>query len=40
LAAHAVKQKRLQGLCIGYGCVDVDDIARAVRLMEQALRRE
>jgi GntR family transcriptional regulator / MocR family aminotransferase len=30
LSAHAIGKLRVQGLCIGYGCVEVDQIARAV----------
>ncbi|MBW8845160.1 MAG: PLP-dependent aminotransferase family protein [Burkholderiales bacterium] len=36
LSAYAVNE-RTQGLCIGYGCMEVDPIARAVRAMGRAL---
>jgi len=38
LSAYAVVKARMHGLCIGYGCVEVDQIARAVRAMGRALR--
>ena len=37
LSAHAVVKERMPGLCIGYGCLEVDHIARAVRAMSRAL---
>jgi GntR family transcriptional regulator/MocR family aminotransferase len=37
LSAYAVARSRTHGLCIGYGCVEVDQIARAVRAMGLAL---
>ena len=37
LSAYAVAKARMHGLCIGYGCVEVDQIARAVRGMGRAL---
>jgi GntR family transcriptional regulator/MocR family aminotransferase len=37
LSAYAIVKARTHGLCIGYGCVEVDQIARAVRAMHRAL---
>lgn len=37
LSAYAIVKARTQGLCIGYGCVEVDQIARAIRGMGRAL---
>jgi len=37
LSAYAIAKARMHGLCIGYGCVEVDQIARAVRGMGRAL---
>ncbi|WP_425259560.1 PLP-dependent aminotransferase family protein [Rubrivivax sp. RP6-9] len=37
LSAYAIANRRMQGLCVGYGCVEVDQIVRAVRAMGQAL---
>jgi GntR family transcriptional regulator / MocR family aminotransferase len=37
LSAHAMGRPRMHGLCIGYGCVEVDQIVRAVREMGRAL---
>jgi GntR family transcriptional regulator / MocR family aminotransferase len=37
LTAYAVARMRMQGLCIGYGCMEVDEIARAVRGLQGAL---
>ena len=37
LSAYAVAKSRMHGLCIGYGCVEVDQIARAVRGIGRAL---
>ena len=37
LSAYAVAKGRMHGLCIGYGCVEVEQIARAVRGMGRAL---
>ena len=37
LSAYAIAKTRMHGLCIGYGCVEVDQIARAVRGMGRAL---
>jgi GntR family transcriptional regulator/MocR family aminotransferase len=37
LSAYAATKGRMPGLCIGYGCVEVDQIARAVRGMGRAL---
>ena len=37
LAAYAMAKARVPGLCIGYGCVEVDQIARAIRGMGRAL---
>ena len=37
LSAYAVAKARTHGLCIGYGCMEVDQIARAVRGMGRAL---
>ena len=37
LSAYAIVKTRTQGLSIGYGCVEVDQIAHAVRAMSRAL---
>ena len=37
LSAYAIAKARMHGLCIGYGCMEVDQIARAVRAMGRAL---
>jgi GntR family transcriptional regulator / MocR family aminotransferase len=37
LSEYSFGRQRMQGLCIGYGCVEVDQIARAVRAMGRAL---
>jgi GntR family transcriptional regulator/MocR family aminotransferase len=37
LTAYAAAPTRAHGLCIGYGCVEVDQIVRAVRGMGRAL---
>ena len=39
LAPYTVGKPQMKGLCIGYGCAEVDQIARAVRDMGRALRR-
>lgn len=38
VATDTIGKPDLQGLCIGYGCVEVEQIAPAVREMERALR--
>jgi GntR family transcriptional regulator / MocR family aminotransferase len=37
LSEYAFGSRRLQGLCIGYGCVEVDQIVRAVRTLGRVL---
>jgi GntR family transcriptional regulator/MocR family aminotransferase len=39
LAPYTIGKLHLQGLCIGYGCVEVEQITRAVREMGRMLRR-
>jgi GntR family transcriptional regulator / MocR family aminotransferase len=39
LTAYTIGKAGMQGLCIGYGCVEVEQIARAVHEMGRALRR-
>lgn len=37
LSAYALGKTPLHGLCIGYGCVEVEPITRAVRAAGRAL---
>jgi GntR family transcriptional regulator / MocR family aminotransferase len=37
LSTYAIVKTRIDGLCIGYGSVEVDQIARAIRAMGRAL---
>jgi GntR family transcriptional regulator/MocR family aminotransferase len=37
LTAYAIARSRTHGLCIGYGCMEVDEITRAIRGMGRAL---
>lgn len=39
LAAYAVGKPEMHGLCIGYGCVDLEQISQAVRATARALER-
>jgi len=39
LAPYTIGKPKWQGLCIGYGCIDVEEIARAIREMGRMLRR-
>lgn len=40
LSEYSFGSKRMQGLCIGYGCVEVDQIVRALRAMGRALESQ
>jgi GntR family transcriptional regulator / MocR family aminotransferase len=37
LSFYTIGKQRVHGLCVGYGCVEVDQIVRAVRAMGRAL---
>jgi GntR family transcriptional regulator / MocR family aminotransferase len=37
LSVYTIGKQRVHGLCVGYGCVEVDQIVRAVRAMGRAL---
>lgn len=39
LSLYALGKLQVHGLCIGYGCVEVEQIARAVRSAGRALER-